>query len=104
GGVGRAAAHGPAPAAGGPAGRRVAGAGRWLPLRTVTGVAGLRRLERGKAVLEDGHLVFRGRDLGADARRRGAQRALVVGGLEGPVLAVAGDDHPLAGQPVPAGL
>jgi hypothetical protein len=81
-----------------------AAGGRPAGQQAVLAAGCLRRLEGGKAVLEDDHLIFGGRDLGAAARRRGAQRALVVGGLEGPVLAVAGDDHPLAEQPVPAGL
>ena len=100
--VPRAEADDLAPAAGRTAGQEaVAVAG---VARVPGGVACVPGSERGKAVLEDRDRVVGGRDLGAAFGRRGAQRAVAGVGLEGPVLAVAGDDHPLAEQLVAAGL
>ena len=59
--------------------------------------------ERREAVLEDDDVVVGGRDLGRHGAAAGrAERALVLRRQEGPVVAVRGDGHPLAGQDVVA--
>jgi hypothetical protein len=56
----------------------------------------VRAAERGEAVLEDGHLVVRRRDLGEPVAVGRAQRALVGRRLVRAVLPLRGDGDPLA--------
>ena len=58
--------------------------------------------QRGEAVLKDHDVVAVGRDLGRTAGRRRIERALVRRWQERAVLALGGDDHPLAQQRIPA--
>jgi hypothetical protein len=58
--------------------------------------------EGGEAILEDGDVEVRGRNLGGTVRRRRAQRAFGGGGQVGAGLSVGGHGDPFAGEDVEA--